>query len=142
MVELKLEDNLKKGKPLDYFYGTLKKSGFYRRPAGYKSFTEQALDRQKQRLSDRKRLLREMEETALRISEIEQDIAFQQMLQEPQGELYQHCFSLLNPIQQKLTRADLINAALREIFRSVWEQKHDNVIPFSRINTDDKPLSE
>jgi hypothetical protein len=107
--------------PFDYFYGRLKKAGFYHPPKNYKSNEEQALEREKERLKRIEAQAQELKDMRLKQQEAEFDLRFQEMMVDPECELYQQCYDQLKPFEKKRGQGRAFEACMRSALKKAIE---------------------
>jgi len=101
--------------PVAVFYSRLKKYGHWLRPAGYVSRAEAAVAREQERarqLAQQAAALAAAREAAARA---EADLAFEQMMADPDGPLYGQCLAKVSPLVRRL-KGPGFAAGMRAVF--------------------------
>jgi len=101
--------------PVNWFYGVLRRTGgCYQRPENYLSPAER-------RLRDIEAESKRLEETRQKLQQAELDLEFQQILEDPGGDEYQHLFAQLTDFE-KQQKGKVLEMGLRRIFQARKEQ--------------------
>ena len=108
MVVLNLEEEKQIAKPENWFYRVIQKSGVYPKPASYKSLAEIRVEQMEQ-------AAREAADLRSRQAVAEQELAFQRILGNPDGEDYQALLKQVSGFAQE-SGGMALNLALRDIF--------------------------
>jgi len=109
-----LENGKDPGNAVSWFFGALRKTGgCYTRPENYQSPAELRL---KAMEIEAKRLA----EVRLQLQEAEEELEFQRMMNDPDGDLHQACFRNLRELAKSM-RGRGLEAAMREQFRKIRE---------------------
>jgi hypothetical protein len=111
MVELNMEEKKEIRSPVDWFYKILVRRGYYPRPKDFRSMSEIEVE-------ERQRILEERAAERERMRQLEVEEKFQDMLDDPEGELYRQCFSSLNDFARK-SKGKLFESAMREAFNTI-----------------------
>lgn len=89
-------------RPVDWFYGRLKKKGYYDAPSEYVSFEEKKLLRMEKRAAKQKDIADRLRKAQADLMESSIEIKFQEVLEAgPGNEIYDRCFSELVAFTQK-----------------------------------------
>jgi len=101
---------------LNFFYGTMRKSGFYAEPKGYKPLSQI-------RLEQEEKILREMKETAEKRERVRLEMEFEKMLEDPKCALYKQCFDRINNFAKeagkKSANSHVFRAMMLEEFKKI-----------------------
>ena len=128
MVDLDHE----KSKPIEnvfnWFFRVIERAGFYPAPKGYKSYLDKQIELEKQALDEQEQKLQELREIQQAKIDQERELAFREMLNNPEGELYQTCYNRLNHFAQKTSRMELFEMAMRKAFDEVMAERDREVI--------------
>lgn len=108
MVVLNQEEEKKIENPVNWFYRVMTRSGLYPRPTQYKSLAEI-------RAEEMERIISESSEMRERLAAAERESAFQQMLANPEGEVYQRLLGQVDEFAQSMG-GKVLESAMRELF--------------------------
>jgi|GEM_PF-6904044 len=128
MVELDLEQQRDIKNVFNWFYRIIERAGFYPRPKDYQSFEEKQIEMEKKLLAEKQERARVLKELRRQKIEAEREIAFQEMLADPSGELYQACFSRLNRFTQETKLVSLFERAMRDAFEQVMDEREQALL--------------
>jgi hypothetical protein len=108
MVVLNLEEEKQISNPMNWFYKIMQRSGVYPKPANYKSLAEIRAEQMEQ-------AARDLAEARQRQVAAEQELAFQRIMENPEGEEYQ---TLLRQVSEfaRDTGGLALEIAMREVF--------------------------
>jgi hypothetical protein len=101
MVNLNIEEKKDIDKVFNWFYKIIQRSGSYPKPNEYKSHQEILFEREREILEKKKKEVQQKKELYKQRVQAEKDEKFWDMMNNPGGELYQKCYTSLNPIQKK-----------------------------------------
>jgi len=125
MVDNEKEKNIKKT-VFDYFFRIIERAGHYPEPQNYKSHEQKQIE-------DMEKLIAKKEATAKRMKELrnnqikaEQDIKFQEMLNNPESDLYKKCFNNLSKFGKNFSRTGgkTFESAMRNSYNALLEEKN------------------
>jgi len=100
----------------NWFYRVIERAGYYPAPRGYKSHLDKQIEAEKQFLAEREKKLEELRQLQQQKIGQERELAFREMLANPESELYQECLGRLNHFSKKTTNAELFEMAMRKAF--------------------------
>ena len=101
MVDLGMEENKPVENVFNWFYSILKRSGYYGPPKGYKSFRQIQIEREHLLLEEKEKQIEQLRAIRKRREEQEFALTFEEMMSQPEGDLFQQCFELLTKEQKK-----------------------------------------
>ncbi len=125
-------DKLNKPKPipnpLGYFYKILEKTHTYNKPINYKSFNEKKIEKEKAELEKIQAELDELRKLREQKENLHIELAFEKMMADPEGELYNKCFdSCSNMIKTKYKRlTDRKGASFLSAMKSAFKKLDEN----------------
>lgn len=125
MVELDLERTKPIHDVFNWFFKILERSGQYRKPKGYQSHMDRKLAAERQAIEEKKRQIEALKVLKREQWEQEREIEFWEMLNDPEGDLYQKCFSKLNNFDRKRARKG--GKAFEMAMRRAYDQIVDEI---------------
>ncbi|MFP4421630.1 MAG: hypothetical protein ACLFRG_13915 [Desulfococcaceae bacterium] len=125
MVELDLERTKPIHDVFNWFFKILERSGQYRKPKGYQSHLERKLEAERQAVEEKKRQIEALKALKREQWEQAQEMEFWEMLNDPEGDLYQKCFSKLNNFDRKRARKG--GKAFEMAMRRAYDQMVDEI---------------
>jgi hypothetical protein len=108
MVVLNFEEEKPIANPMNWFYKVMQRSGFYPRPAEYKSMAELRAEQMEQ-------AARELSEARNRQAAAEAELSFQQLLADPSSDDYQALLSHVDSFAKDMG-GKALETALREVY--------------------------
>ena len=126
MVELDKEKDIQN--VFNWFYKVIERAGFYPKPKGYQSYLERQLEIEKKLLAEKQERLKALAELQQQKKETERSLAFQEMLSQPDSELYQQCFSRLNKFTQNTKNTSLFERFMRDAFDQIMEEREQQLL--------------
>ena len=136
MVELNQEEEKNIQNVFNWFYRIIERAGFYPKPKGYQSYLERQLEIEKKLLAEKQERLKALAELQRQKKEAERDIAFYEMLSQPDSELYQQCFSRLNKFTQATKNASLFERFMRDAFDQILDEQEQQALAEARQGGD------
>ncbi|MDD3582138.1 MAG: hypothetical protein PHW74_14115 [Desulfobacca sp.] len=128
MVDLDHE----KSKPIEnvfnWFFRVIERAGYYPAPKGYKSYMDKQIELEREGLAEQEQKVQELRDIQQAKIDQERELAFREMMNNPEEELYQTCYNRLNYFAQKATRIELFEMAMRKAFDEVMAEKDREVI--------------
>jgi hypothetical protein len=119
MVDMKLEEIKPVENVFNWFFRMIERVGHYPAPKGYKSFLAKRIERERQLIQDREREIAEIQAIREKKRSQERELAFQRMMNEPEGELFQACVDRLPPMAKQIDRSGRM---FEEVMRSTFEE--------------------
>ena len=111
--------------PIDLLYGSLKKFGNYTKPKGFVSYIEQQRNLAEEIQKEKEQQLQELRDINLRREHIELDMMFENMMSDPESELYLKCFEGIPPTLRR--QPDIIRIQ-PEVFRDHMLKSFKNIL--------------
>ncbi len=136
MVDLNKEATKPVDNVCNWFFRILERTGYYPRPKGYKSFAEKQLELEKQLLAEKQERARVLAALMQEKIAAEREIAFHEMLADPQGELYQECYRRLNNYAKQTKLTSIFTRAMREAFDQVLNEREQQLVAEARESGD------
>lgn len=136
MVEMNLEQEKNIQNVFNWFYRIIERAGFYPKPKGYQSYLERQLEIEQKLLAEKQERLKALRELQRQKKEAERNLAFYEMLSQPDSELYQQCFSRLNKFTQTTKNASLFERFMRDAFDQIMDEQEQQEVAEARQGGD------
>lgn len=133
MVDLNLEEVKNVKNVCNWFYRVIERIGYYPRPKGYRSYLEKQLEIEQKLLAEKQERLKALEELQRQKLELERELAFREMLADPQGELYQECYRRINNFAKQTKLTYIFERAMREAFHQIMDEREEQL--FQELTT-------
>jgi hypothetical protein len=101
----------------NWFFRILEKTGAYPKPGNYKSHTDRMLAQERELVDSKAAKLAELKQLRDQKTQIEIDTAFEEMMADPECQLYRDCLKTLNKYQRK-------GKAFDEAMKRAFVEKH------------------
>jgi len=102
MVDLNEEKEKPVRNVFSWFFKIVEKTGSYPKPKGYKSCRQKLIENKERVLKEKKDEIERLEKLTKEESELNQELEYQKILQNKEGEDYKWCFNRLNDFTKKL----------------------------------------
>ncbi|MDD3581510.1 MAG: hypothetical protein PHW74_10870 [Desulfobacca sp.] len=128
MVDLDQEKSKPVENVFNWFFRVIERVGYYPPPKGYKSYLHKQIELENQILAEREQQLKELRKIQEAKIAQEKELAFREMMSNPEGELYQTCYQQLNHFAQKSTRIELFEMAMRKAFDELMAKRDQEML--------------
>lgn len=123
MVDLGKEESKPVDNVFNWFFRIIERLGYYPRPQGYKSFAEKQLEITKKIVAEKQQQAKALAELQQQKIAAEREIAFHEMLADPNGELYQECYGRINNYAKQTKLVSIFTRAMREAFDEIMNER-------------------
>jgi len=127
MVDLKEEKEKPVRNVFSWFFKIVEKTGSYPKPKGYKSCRQKLIENKERVLKEKKEEIERLEKLNKEESELNQELEYQRMFQNKEGEDYKWCFNRLNDFTKKLPET-------HSVFRTLMKKAFDELQVIKQIS--------
>lgn len=120
MVDNDFEESKPVQNVFNWFYKIIKRTGHYPKPTGYKSWPEKMMEIEQSLLEEQEAEIRRLEELRTRRYKLEAERKFQEMMNDPDGEIYQSVYDRLSAFEKELGEGLAFEKAMRSRFDELF----------------------
>ena len=121
MVDLNEEKEKPVRNVFSWFFKIVEKTGSYPKPKGYKSCRQKLIENKERILKEKKEEIERLEKLNKEESKLNQELEYQKMLQNKEGEDYKCCFNRLNDFTKKLPEN---HSVFRSLMKKAFDELH------------------
>lgn len=133
MIVNKRIEKIKLKNPLNYFFGVMKKNGYYPKPYNYKSHLQMLIEQEEAEKKNLECETQHYEKLIREKNDLGVNLEIKRILAEPDGELYKKCFNALPSIRKEkfkdplLRRGPLFEMDMKIAYERIHIKERDMV---------------